>query len=58
VYLGDKEFMGCEDNIMAYFTSKWMSDIVLRDNDSVPNAFGCVIGSWWGGEKSWTCCGG
>ena len=29
---------GYEDK-MAYFTSKWTSDIVLRDNDSVCNDF-------------------
>ena len=35
--------MGYEDN-MAYFTSKWTSDIVFRDNDSVCNDFSCAIG--------------
>jgi len=36
---------------MAYFTSKWTSDIVLRDNDSVYNDFSCAIGNWWGWRK-------
>jgi len=49
--------MGYEDN-MAYFTSKWTSDIVLRDNNSVRNDFSYAIGNGWGGEKSWTWCGG
>ena len=39
-----------EEN-MAYFTSKWTSDIVLRDNDSVYNDFSCAIDNWWGGEN-------
>ena len=33
-YLGGKDFMGCEDP-MAYCTRKWLSDIMLRDYDSV-----------------------
>ena len=46
--------MGYEDN-MAYFTSKWMSDIMLRNDDSACNDFSCATGNWWGGEKFWTC---
>jgi len=45
-YPGGKDFMAYEDN-MAYFTRKWTSDIVLRDNDSVCNHFSCAIGNWW-----------
>ena len=56
-YLGGEDFMGYEDN-MAYFTSKWTSDIVLRENDYVSKDFSCTIGNRWGGEKSWTWCGG
>jgi len=41
--------MGYEVN-MAYFTSKWTSDIVLRDDDSVCNDFSRAIGNWWGAE--------
>jgi len=43
-YLGSEDFMGYEDN-MTYFTRKWTSDIVLRDNDSVCNDFSCAIGN-------------
>jgi hypothetical protein len=32
---------------MVYFTRKWMSDILLRDYDSVCNDFTCTIGNWW-----------
>ena len=54
-YLGGEDFMGYEDN-MAYFTRKWTSDTVLRDNDSVCNDFSCDFGIWWGAENSWTWC--
>jgi len=37
---------------------KWMSDILLRDYNSVCNNFCCTTGNWWSGEKSWTWCAG
>jgi hypothetical protein len=52
-YLGVEDFIGYEDR-MAYFTRKWKSDIVPRDNDSVCYDFRCAVGNWWGGEISWT----
>ena len=45
-YPGGEDFMAYEDN-MAYFTRKWTSNIVLRDNDSVCNDFSCAIRNWW-----------
>ena len=49
-YLGDEKFMGYKEN-MAYFTRKWTSGFVLRDNGYVCNDFNCAIGNWWGGEN-------
>jgi hypothetical protein len=46
------------EELLAYWTRKWTSDILLRDRDSVCNDFTCTVGNWRGGEKSWTTCGG
>jgi hypothetical protein len=48
-YLGGEDFMGWE-NLLAYCTRKLMSDILLRDYDSVCSDISCTIGNWWSGE--------
>jgi len=49
--------MGYKD-IMAYGIRKWMSNILLRDYNSVCNDFSCAIGNWMSGETSRSWCGG
>ena len=49
-YFGVGDFMVYEDK-MACCKRKWVSDIVLRENDIVCNDFSCSVG-YWGVEKS------